>query len=267
MSDNEFSKQAEIVRRMKQQKVAEFGDDPDESQCDIMNFCAGVRQGKQLFVVYHGEGPYAARECAFWTALFLSCDEIFQIADARYKVVDAPRNDEGLLPTSPEVAEAEFYAAHPEVGPGMLGEAWERGEREGIKEGIVIQRYPMIGPPTLAIYEYERRGRKLTWGKIRKENPDLHSGAIQDHIHDAYRKRREIQPQINEIVKTMHASMVKAGLDESERPYWTDRGMASYVSSRSGVMFVHYMSPYPGLPDAIFRNGKELDPETWEPVR
>lgn len=266
-NDAEFSRIAEITRRMKQQKVAEFGDSPDDEDSDLMGFNAGVRAGRQLFVVYHGPGPYAARMCAFWCAMFLSCDEIFQIADARYKVMDAPANDEGLLPTSPEVQEAEFYAAHPEVGPGMLGEAWARGERDGIQECIVIQRYPFLGPPTLAQYEYVREGRKLTWGKIRRENPDQMSGAIDDAIKEGYRKRRQIQPEINAMVAKIHAQMAKQDFSDAEKGYWTDRGMALNVSARQGVFMVQYLSPIDYLPDAVFKDGKEIDPDTMQPVR
>jgi hypothetical protein len=267
-SDAQFALIAEITRRMKQSKVAEFGDSPDESDADIFNFTVGIRDEKQHFIVYHDHGPESARQCAYWTALYLSCDVIFQVADARYKTFEEPPDDgQALLPKSDEQREEEFYRYHEgNLYPGALGEAWERGEREGIMECIVIMRYPLVGQPTMANYDYQRQGRKLVWGKIRKEDPDQHSGAIDDYIKEAFRKRKQVQPIIDELVSRIHADMAKQDFSARERKYWSDRGMASYLSTREGVMLVQYLSQVKGLPDAVFRDGQEIDPETQEPV-
>lgn len=252
---------------MKQERVAQFGDSPEESDADILNFTVGVRDDRQHFIVYHGPGPESARMCAYWASLFLSCDVIFQVADARYKAyAPEPDDTDTLLPKSDEVLEAEFYANHPEVYPGSLGEAWERGEREGIQECIIIMRYPLVGAPTTAHYEYNRQGRKLVWGKIRKEDPDQQSGAIDDYVKEAFRKRKEVQPQLDEMREKVHAQMAKENFSARERKYWTDRGTASYLSGRQGVMLVQYLSQVKGLPDAVFKDGREIDPETQEPV-
>jgi hypothetical protein len=252
---------AETSRRLKTQLVHEHGDSPDESLSDLRNFCIGVRGGRQLFMVYHGPGPESARQCAYWSALFLNCDEIFQVADARFRMVDFQPSTDGLLPQSPEVDEAEFYATHPEVYPGSISEAWERGEREGIQESLQISRYPYIGPPTIAHYNYERTGRKIVWGHVMNVPTGSHSGAIDDYVKEGYRQRREIQAEINEMIKKVHADMEKQGFDESERPYWTDRGMAKMVSDKIGVFFVQYLSPTEGLPDVVFKDGVETNIE------
>jgi hypothetical protein len=266
-SDAQFALIAEITRRMKQERVAQYGDSPDESDADILNFTVGVRDERQHFIVYHAGGPESARQCAYWASLFLSCDVIFQVADARYKTyAPEPEDANALLPKSDEVLEAEFYANHPEIYPGSLGEEWERGEREGIQECIIIQRYPLVGPPTFAHYDYERQGRKLVWGKIRKEDPDSHSGAIDDYVKSAFYKRREVQPQLDEMREKIHAQMAKENFSARERSYWTDRGTAKMLSSREGVLFVQYLSQIKTMPDAVFKDGREIDPETQEPV-
>ena len=269
-NEGRFSVIAEITRRMKQAKVAEYGDSPDESESDIMGFNACIRAGRQLFVVMHGPGPLSARQSVFWSALFLSCDEIFVAADARMKMVlPDPSDDEGLLlPRSPEQMEEEFYRNHgEEFGPGKLGEAWQRGEREGITECIIIQRYAMVGPPLLAHYSYVREGRKITWGKIASYPPDVtQHGAIDDSVKAAFLKRREIQPEIDEMLRVTHAEMGREGFPPDERQYWTDRGMAKHVSTRPGVLLVQYLGEIAakGLPDVVFKDGEELDNESYK---
>jgi hypothetical protein len=261
-----FSTIAEIARRMKTDKVHEYGDDPDESKSDLLNFCVGVREGRQLFLVYNGPGPYSARNCAYWSALFLSCDEIFSVADARMKSFGPePDLDTPLLPKSDEQRETEFYANHPEFHPGSVGEEWERGEREGIQECIQVSRYPYIGPATIASYNYVRTGRRIVWGKVWMHPMDAHSGAIDDYVKEGYRKRRQVQPEINEMLAWQHSMMAKDGFPERERAYWTDRGMAAMVSKREGVFLVQYLG-YDGLPEVIFRDGEEVDWATGKPV-
>ena len=248
---------------MKTDLVHERGDDPDESLSDLMCFTVGIRDGKQLFLVYHGPGPESARHCAYWTMLFLSCDEIFQVADARMKFVTDEDLDQPLLPKSWEQEEHEFWQRHPELHPGAIGEQWQRGEREGIQECIQISRYPRSGSPTVATYNYVRTGRNIVWGKVRNEPMERHGGAIIDYVREAVRKRKEVQPQIDEMLALVHADMGRDGFrSSSERHYWTDRGAAKYVSRLEGVMFVNYLSHIKSLPDAVFKDGEELDSAT-----
>lgn len=249
---------------MKTDKVHTYGDDPDESMSDLMNFCVGVRGGRQLFLVYHGPGPLSARHCAFWSALFLSCDEIFLVADARLKhYAPEPDTDMPLLPKSDEQREEEFYRDHPEFFPGSLGAEWERGEREGIQECIQVSRYPYVGPPIGATYEYVRTGRTIVWGKVYSGEGDRLSGAIDDFVKNGYRKRREVQPEIDKFVQRIHAQMARDGFSEESRSYWTDRGMASMVSRQEGVYLVKYLGGVPArnLPDVTFMDGEEQTEE------
>jgi len=268
-TEDSFSMIAEITRRMKLQKVQEFGDSDDEGACDILGFCACIRDGRQLFAVYHEQGPLAPREAAAWAASLTSCDMIFVIADAYYKHVEAPELDDttGLLPKSPEQREEEFYRNHPEVHPGFLNEAWMRGEREGISEAIMVMRFTMHGPPLRAQYCYTRQGRKLTWGRIISAAA-WEGGALDDYVKEGFRRSKEIQPQIREMLARQHAQMAKEGFSARERSYWTDRGMASFLSTKKAVKLVHYLGAIPnlGLPDAVFANGKEIDRDNWEEI-
>lgn len=250
---------AEIARRMKTDLVHENGDDPDESQSDLMCFTVGVRDSQQKFLVYHGAGPESARRCAYWTMLFLSCDEIFQVADARMMQIQDEDTDKPLVPKSWEQEEHEFWERHPELQPGSIGEAWARGERDGVQECIQISRYPRSGPPTIASYDYVRTGRQIVWGRVWNQPTEKHGGAIKDYIDEARRKRKEVQPIIDEMLEKTHADMSREGFrSASERRYWTDRGMAKYVSGLEGVMFVNYLSHIRSLPDVIFRDGEAM---------
>jgi hypothetical protein len=253
----EFAVIAEIARRMKQDKVREFGNDPDESLSDLMSFTAGIRGGKQLFVVYHGPGPYSARQCCYWTALFTSCTEIFLVADARYRTFEPLEGwHEGM---SNEEYEKLFYE-QTGYGPGKISADWEAGMREEIKECLVISRFPYIGPTTSAHYMYEQQGTKLTWRQISQFDNDVEGGAIQDYVKEAWRKRKEIQPQIDEAVKKVHADMTREDFPPAERQYWTDRGMASFLSAKPGVFLVQYLGGLSDeLPDVVFKDGKEMD--------
>jgi len=268
MSEDRFSTIAEITRRMKLDKVREFGDSTDGSDCDLLGFCACIRGGKQLFAVYHESGPLAAREAAAWSAMLLSCDEIFVIADAYGMSVPAdPEEGQPLLPRSPEQMEEEFYRNHPEVQPGFLGKAWQEGRREGITECIMIIRYALVGPPLQCQYSYVREGRKLTWGKILASGADATiGGAIDDYVKEGFRRRKDAQPKIDELLRTTKAAMQKENFSPAEQQYWTDRGMARFVSSKKAVRLVHYLGAVPelGLPDAVFAGGKELDNESYE---
>lgn len=266
-TEDRFSTIAEITRRMKIDKVREFGDSPDEFDCDLLGFCACVRASKQLFAVYHAEGPMAPREAAAWSAMMLSCDEIFVVADAYCTSVEAPKDDpNALLPMSPEQMEEEFYRTHPEVHPGYLGEAWQRGEREGISEAIMIQRYAMVGPALRAQYMYTRQGRKLIWGKILTSDVGWEGGAIDDYVKEGFRRRRQIQPQIDEMREKVKANMAKEDFAPAEMAYWTDRGAAKFLSSKKAIKVIHYMSQIPDMPDAYFAGGKEIDPTNWKEV-
>ena len=247
----EISVIAEIARRMKQEKVAQHGNDPDESMSDLMSFVACVRQGMLIFVVYNGPGPYAGRQCAYYSAMLARCDEFFIVADARYKTFEALEGwYEGI---SNEEYERLFYETTG-YGPGKIGEEWEAGKREGVQECLVIARYPLLGPPTIAHYMYERVGRKLTWTAVNQISNDIESGAIHDFIVEGLKKRREIGPELEKFIEQ---SAKDLKLTDWENEYHTDRSTARFLSKQPGVWVVSYM----GQEDKAyhFKGGDEFD--------
>jgi hypothetical protein len=218
---------------MKTEKVHQYGDSEDESDADIMGFMACVRQGKQIFVVYHGPGPLAPRKAAYWSAAYTQCDEFFLIADARYKTI-------------PPEEEADYE-------PGTLGEMWERGEREHIQETIVITRFPLLGPPKSAHYNYERQGRQITWTHVSDIPYDITGGAIDDFVKAGFKQRVEISTKIAHHLEQMAA---EAGLTRDEERYHTDRGLASWLSKCDGVFIVQVLQD-----ESTFMNGEEVNIE------
>jgi hypothetical protein len=264
MDEGNFSVVAEIARRIKQENVAQFGDDPDESLCDLMSFVVGLRQRKQLFMLIHGPGPQSARECVYLAATYLySCDELFQVADARYKVYTPDLPTEEWEKMTLEEQEAYMYEKGG-VAPGQIGEAWERGEREGIQECIVIYRMPFAGPVTSANYNYERTGRSLKWTHVLQTPEGQHHGAIIDFFKGGLRKRKELYPILDKMGRDTLAEMVQDHeFTKDEAQYWIDRGMAKYLSSYKSVFLMHYLGEVKelGLGPALFKDGVEISEE------
>jgi len=236
-----FSAVAEIARRMKNDKVREHGLDADESNADIMSFCVGVRGGVHRFMIYHGPGPYAARQAAYWTALLTRCDEVYIVADARYKTIPL------------EEVEA---TGDPEGGyeAGQLGEEWEAGQREGIQECLVVQRYPFLGPVTCAYYNYTRDGDKIRWTHVFSPDPEMNAGAIDDHIQAAFRQKGDLDIQ---ITKFMDDAAAGAEFTLEEQKYWEDRGAAKFLSTKSSVFLATVLTD----PPVSFREGQEVTDE------
>ena len=258
MDEANFSVVAEIARRIKREKVAEFGDDPDESLSDLMSFVVGLRNRKQLFMLVHGPGPMSARECVYLAATFMNCDELFLVADARYKAFmpDIP----GWQDMTKDEQEAAFYEQS-QYGPGSLSKLWEAGQREGIQECITIQRMPLIGPITTANYNYERTGRQIKWTHVLQTPEDQHSGAIMDYFNAGLKKRREIYSEIVQMYEKISNEMVHDhDFRKDEAQYWMDRGMMRYLSSYQCVFIAHYMGEVKdlGLRDTLFSKGKEI---------
>ena len=268
MDESNFSVVAEIARRIKQEKVREHGDDPDESLSDLMSFVVGLRQRKQLFMLIHGPGPQSARECVYLAATYLySCDELFQVADARYRVYvpDIPMEEWQKMT---EDEQTTYMYEKGNVGPGKIGEAWERGEREGIQECIVIQRMPFAGPITSANYNYERTGRTIKWTHVLQSQDN--QGAIVDYFKGGLRKRKELYPILDKMGRDTLADMTQDhDFTKEEAQYWIDRGMAKYLSSYKSVFLVHYLGEVPdlGLGPALFYQGEEIGPDEAEKLR
>jgi hypothetical protein len=266
--ESQFSVVAEVARRLKQDTVARHGHDPDESMSDLMGFCAGVRGGKQDFLVYHGPGTMSARQCIYYSAVFLPCDEIFLVADCRFKVYDPGLSAEQLetwQKLSAQEREEWFYR---ETGyaPGQINAAWESGERAGMAECLVIYRFPLLGPTTGAQYIYERTGTRIKWTFVHLQDEDQESGAIRDHFQAGQKKRREIYPEIAQMAEKVKATMCRQDFSAAEAQYWIDRGLCRYLSGFPSVFLVHYNGSVPelGLEGAVFKDGAEIDPNQGE---
>lgn len=270
MDESNFSVVAEIARRIKQEKVREYGDDPDESLSDLMSFTVGLRQRKQLFMLIHGPGPESARECVFLSANFLTtCEELFQVADARYKYFHPTMPLEEWEKLTLEEQEAHVYG---EEGyqPGSIGKAWEAGQREGIQEALVIYRMPFSGPITSANYNYERSGRNLKWTHVYTTPEEDQHGAIKDYFQAGLRKRKEMYAILEKMRRDTLAEMTQDhDFTPEEAQYWIDRGLAKYLSKYSCVFLVHYLGEVKelGLGPVLFYRGEEIGPDEAERLK
>jgi hypothetical protein len=231
-----FGTVAEIARRMKMEKVREFGNSPDEEDADIMGYVACLRGGEHIALAYHGPGHQAMRQTVFWSAAMMRCHEIFVIGDARYKTYEPMAAEEFL----------KVYEA------GNLQEQWQAGNREGIKEALMIHRYPILGTPTVAHYLYNRQGTKLTWEHVHQYPADGMQGAIYDHAQAGWRLARvmgpKLQAQIDKNAREMELTL-------EEQRFHTDRALARALSQQTGVFLVTTFE----APEATFVRGHEAD--------
>ena len=233
-----FAAVAEIARRMKGEKVRAYGDSPDEEDADLMGYVACLRGGEHIALVYHGPGHQAMRQTVYWCAAVMRCHELFVIGDARYKQYE-PMTEEEF---------EKIYEA------GNLQEQWQAGNRDGIKEAIMIHRYPILGKPTVAHYLYQREGTKLTWEHVYQFDPDDMQGAVYDHAIAGWERARKEGPKFMAQVDKNAREM---GLGVEEQRFHLDRALCRFVSARPGVFLASTFEE----PTTTFVRGMECDPD------
>lgn len=116
----------------------------------------------------------------------------------------------------------------------------------------MIERHPMIGPATMAIYVYELNGKTLTWKHISTFDEDKLDGAINDYVKGGFKRAREISTKIR---KVMDEGAREAELTLDEQKFHEDRGIARFLSKCDGVGMVQVRTD----PPARFIKGMEQD--------
>jgi hypothetical protein len=230
-----FDSIAEMGRRMKAEVVALYGNDADEERSDLRNFTVCVRQGENAFLLEVGSGVDAVRQTCFWSAALIPCDEVYLVADGRFKNVELKDWDD------PNFVEPE---------KGEFQREWEAGRRQGLNEGLMISRFPYIGNPSLRVYPYKRKGTKLTWD-TGDPGGQIAGGAVPNFAADGFRARREHSDEMWQIMHDMGDSM---DLDRERQQYHMDRAMARLVSEKDGVYRVAVLED-----GSTFMDGKEID--------
>jgi hypothetical protein len=204
-SDAEFEIIAEVLRRMKLERVLEHGNDPDEEASDLDAECLVCRDGQVVAQVFAGPGPDGVREAGYYSALLMRPHEVFVVADSH--MIKATDKNE----------------VH-DMRRGQLRERWVSGHRKGISECLVVYRFPRIGQPSGRIFPYERRGTHIKWHKGIDPEVTL-EGAIPDYVAEGYRRAA---PFWDEAGKHF------GDADDDD----LDRGAGRFVSSMCGAVLL-----------------------------
>jgi hypothetical protein len=222
-----FEGVAEFARRMKRERVQNYGDAGDPAAADLRNFVMVVRDGEQRVVVWAGPGPDAARSIVYWSAALLQPDELYLVADTVMRL--AP----------PDALE--------DPGQGAVMQPWLGGEREGMIEALAVQRYPALGPTSWHLYPYECQGKVLRWVDLDKwvGHPATElgniGGAIPDYARQGYNDGRQNAPLLARIRAT--AASVVGGLPAAEGDYHFARALARLLCEKEGVGAVQLLEP------------------------
>jgi hypothetical protein len=223
-----FEGVAEFARRMKRERVQNYGDAGDPAAADLRNFVMVVRGGEQRVVVWAGPGPDAARAIVYWSAALLQPDELYLVADTVMR----------LAPPETPLEDLERQ--------GAVMEPWLGGQRDGMIEALAVQRYPALGPASWHLYPYECRGKVLRWVDLGQwAGPEVElgqvGGAIPDHARAGYddgRKNAELLRQI----RATAAEMV-GGMPAAEEELHFARALARLLCEKDGVGAVQLLEP------------------------
>jgi hypothetical protein len=204
----DFETVAEIARRMKWQLVADHGNDANEELSDLRSFVVVIRAGQQIGLVYASPGPDGVREACYWAGALLRPHELFLVADARMRTYEPAEKP-------------------PDVRKGQYQEDWEAGRREGITECVIIQRIPVIGNPSMAMYPYVRQGTQLRWERERVRETDSLGGAVLDYARAGFKEAQ----RHSEMIKILDQTAQLAGLSQEEKSHHIDRACARHIST------------------------------------
>lgn len=229
-----FEAVAEIARRMKQERVAKYGLYKNEEKSDLANFCVCVRQGETIALVQSDMASTdSVRQIVYHSAVLMPVDEVFLVGDSRF--MTGQEEDKERLA---------------KLQQGELQERWQAGNREGITEGLMITRFPVLGPPEFRGYPYRRQGKKLTWGPV-MDTGTLEGGAIPAAAARGFAKRKEFWP---EFQKTLDLGAKLMSISEDRKQYHLDRVVGALLSEQTGVGAVMVFRE----PLVTFVKGKEL---------
>lgn len=221
---------AEIGRRMKLDQVIEHGDDADEEAADLPGQVVAVRHGQVFAIVQLVPHPLAPRQAMYWCALTMRPDELYLIADGRFKM-------SGEGEPAPEFST-----------PGQFSDEWRAGQRDTMTEGIVISRIPAEGPASITIYPYQRDGAHLRWLEPHGPSLDM-GGAVIDHARHGYDEAAELAESLTRLDELAG----EIGMTTAEAWYRFDRAVARVVSEKEGVMAVRLVAGH-----ELFIGGAEV---------
>jgi hypothetical protein len=222
MSDDDltFDQVVELSRRNKRELVADWRPGMPDAAVDLVNHAVVVRDGRNMALVYQGpSGPLGGRRAAYLAAALFRADEVYMIADTIGSKVAV----------KPEDLDA--------IKPGSMVEAWERGERKALTEGLMMQRFDRTGLLEIRLYPYVRMGATITWHEPRVMEHEVErlSGAIAEHVAEGFDEGKRLFDIIEPLAVKAAIAM---GLPVEERQMHIDRACAMRASESDGGIVV-----------------------------
>lgn len=223
---------AEKLRRMKLDRVRQHGDAPDaDDACDLPVVAIAVRDGDQVAHVIGGEGPEAGRTAIYYAAAMFGAQEVLFAGDGRMRAY--PKGTE----------------APPDLPMGELSRLWAAGQRQDIRECLMVYKFTPEGAAGTYAYPYRRVGRLLIW-----DEPELSAsaslGAIPDHAAAGFAASADFQMMAAGAADI--AEMM--GLTPEQRQVHQDRAVGRLVSTYPHVGAVVVFARGS---DAMFIDGAE----------
>lgn len=220
MSDGlTFDQVIELARRNKRELVAGWKPGMHEAEVDLVNHAVVVRDGRNIALVYQGpSGPMGGRRAAYLAAALFRADEVYFVADTIHSKVTVKSTELD------------------DIKPGSMVDAWNRGERKGLSEGLHMQRFDRTGLLEVRSFPYVRMGATITWHepRVMDHDTDRLTGAIADYVADGFSEGARMFDIIEPLALKAATQM---GLPVEDRDKYIDRACAIRASeSDSGIV-------------------------------
>jgi hypothetical protein len=230
-ADEEFTKTAELARRIKRETAATWKPGMSDKAADMQNHAVvfrGERVVGQVWVEPRGGMPQAA----YAAAGFMRSDVVFVVGDG--------------LSTTEMIDKIEDVPKH-----GDLGDAWRDGQRDGITEVLYALR---ITPDEVEFREwpYRREGNVIHWTEVeewRRDKKMVIGGDVVNAARAGFEFRKTDFIRFESIVQTVIPKDFLGGIDYEHH---LDRAVARWLSETTHTSVALFNPP------AAFMDGKEL---------
>jgi hypothetical protein len=163
----------------------------------------------------------AVRATNYWAACLMRPTEVYVVADVRMKIVDDGLGDTRVLERN------------------QVNEAWERGDREGIREALGIQVVPRHGPADMRVFPYEQHDDALKW-LDQLGVPDMVEGAMVDYARRGYRDGRKFWDY--DRTRLLAEAKKLAGTDFIDLDSLIDRAAGQLASTKGDIARVSLLA-------------------------
>lgn len=229
-TDMTFDAVVELTLRNKRELVSLWKPGTDERELDLDTQVVVVRDGHNHSVITAGPtGPMAARRAGHIAASLMRPTELFVVGDTVGKF-------------DPDFPDEEIRA-------GQMVEAWNAGDREGLRECLMMQRYDRSGIIEARFYPYVRFGALVTWKEPRIVPDPTTDGMISEYVKEGWVAGDKAWGTMGPLAH-LAANLMQLPVDEREMHI--DRACAKHASELDhGTVVI--LEPY-----AMWVDGQEM---------